>query len=75
MDFVGSGRSRQGAGHISVPRASLLPKTPNIEYHLSVALNRLGRTADAQARLETLLGSGVPFSDRTEAEKLLQQLK
>jgi len=25
--------------------------------------------------LETLLGSGVTFSDRTEAEKLLRQLK
>ena len=51
------------------------PKDPDIQYHLAVALNRLGRTADAQARLETLLGSGVAFSDRAEAEKLLQQLK
>ena len=51
------------------------PKNPHIQYHLAVALNRLGRTADAQATLETLLGSGVTFSDRAEAEKLLQQLK
>jgi len=51
------------------------PKNPAIQYHLAVALNRLGRTADAQATLETLLGSGVTFSDRAEAEKLLQQLK
>ena len=51
------------------------PKNPDIQYHLAVVLNRLGRTADAQAKLETLLGSGVTFSDRTEAEKLLQQLK
>jgi putative PEP-CTERM system TPR-repeat lipoprotein len=51
------------------------PKNPDIQYHLAVALNRLGRTADAQAMLETLLGSGVTFSDRAEAEKLLQQLK
>ena len=51
------------------------PKNPEIQYHLAVALNRLGRTADAQAMLETLLGSGATFSDRTEAEKLLQQLK
>jgi Flp pilus assembly protein TadD len=48
---------------------------PDIHYHLAVALNRLGRTADAQAMLETLLGSGVVFSDRPDAEKLLQQLK
>jgi cellulose synthase operon protein C len=51
------------------------PKNPDIQYHLAVALNRLGRTADARATLETLLGSGVTFSDRAEAEKLLQQLK
>ena len=51
------------------------PENPDIQYHLAVALGRLGRTADAQATLETLLGSGVAFSDRSEAEKLLQQLK
>ena len=51
------------------------PTDPDIQYHLAVALDRLGRRADAQARLETLLGSGVTFSDRADAEKLLQQLK
>jgi putative PEP-CTERM system TPR-repeat lipoprotein len=51
------------------------PTNPDIQYHLIVALNRLGRNADAQAKLETLLGSGVAFPDRAEAEKLLQQLK
>jgi predicted Zn-dependent protease len=51
------------------------PNNPDIQYHLAVALNRLGQTADAQTRLETLLGSGATFSDRAEAEKLLQQLK
>jgi tetratricopeptide (TPR) repeat protein len=51
------------------------PKNPDIQYHLAVALHRLGRTADAQATLEALLGSGVTFSDRAEAEKLLKQLK
>jgi predicted Zn-dependent protease len=51
------------------------PKNPDIQYHLAVVLNRLGRTVDAQAMLETLLGSGATFTDRAEAEKLLQQLK
>jgi cellulose synthase operon protein C len=51
------------------------PKNPDIQYHLAVALNRLGRTADARAMLEALLGSGTTFFERTEAEKLLQQLK
>jgi len=51
------------------------PKSPYIQYHLAVALNQLGRTADARAKLETLLGSDATFPDRAEAEKLLQQLK
>ena len=51
------------------------PKNPNIQYHLAVALNRLGRTADAEAMLKSLLGSGATFSDKAEAERLLQQLK
>jgi putative PEP-CTERM system TPR-repeat lipoprotein len=51
------------------------PQNPDIQFHLAVALNRLGRTADAQVMLENLLGSGVTFSDKAEAEKLLQRLK
>jgi putative PEP-CTERM system TPR-repeat lipoprotein len=51
------------------------PKEPNIKYHLAVTLDRLGRAVEARAMLETLLGSDVTFSDRAEAEKLLQQLK
>lgn len=51
------------------------PSNPDIQYHLAVALHRVGRAADAQAMLETLLGSGVAFSDKAEAEKLLQELK
>src|SRR5439155_21270898 len=50
------------------------PKNPDIQYHLAVALSRLGRTADAQATLETLLGPGAAFSAKAEAEKLLQEL-
>ena len=74
MDLVGPRRGRQGAD-ISEHREPAAPNNPDIQYHLAVALNRLGRTADAQAMLETLLGSGLTFSDRAEAEKLLQQLK
>jgi cellulose synthase operon protein C len=51
------------------------PTNPDIQYHLAVALHRVGRAADAQAMLETLLSSGVTFSDKAEAEKLLQALK
>ena len=54
---------------------SAAPRNPDIQYHLAVALQRVGRPADAQAMLETLLGSGVSFADKPEAEKLLQELK
>jgi putative PEP-CTERM system TPR-repeat lipoprotein len=61
--------ARLGAASLSAPN------NPDIQYHLAVVLNRLGRAADAQATLETLLGSGVAFSEKAEAEKLLQRLK
>ena len=51
------------------------PGNPDIQYHLAVALHRVGRQADAQATLENLLGSGASFSDKAAAEKLLQELK
>jgi putative PEP-CTERM system TPR-repeat lipoprotein len=51
------------------------PGNPDIQYHLAVALHQVGRQADAQATLENLLGSGASFSDKAEAEKLLQELK
>jgi len=51
------------------------PGNPDIQYHLAVALHRLGRQADAQTTLENLLGTGAAFSDKPEAEKLLQELK
>jgi cellulose synthase operon protein C len=54
---------------------SAAPANPDIQYHLAVALQHIGRAADAQAMLEKLLGSGVSFTDRAEAERLLQDLK
>ena len=54
---------------------SAAPRNPDIQYHLAVALQRVGRTADAQVMLESLLGSGASFSDKDEAEKLLLDLK
>jgi putative PEP-CTERM system TPR-repeat lipoprotein len=54
---------------------SAAPRNPDIQYHLAVALQRVGKPADAKAMLETLIGSGVSFTDKAEAEKLLQELK
>jgi cellulose synthase operon protein C len=54
---------------------SAAPDNANIQYHLAVALQRAGRSADARVMLETLLGSGASFTDKADAEKLLQELK
>jgi Flp pilus assembly protein TadD len=72
--LVAQGEADKALTYLSAANLSA-PKNPDIQYHLAVALNRLGRTADAQAMLETLLGSGMTFSDRADAERLLQQLK
>jgi Flp pilus assembly protein TadD len=72
--LVAQGEADKALTYLSVANL-LAPKNPEIQYHLAVALNRLGRAADAQAMLETLLGSGATFSDKAEAEKLLQHLR
>ena len=51
------------------------PHDLDIQYHLAVALQRVGRAADARAMLETLLDSGGSFAEKAEAEKLLQELR
>ena len=51
------------------------PEDLDVQYHLAVALHRVGRAADARAILESLLGSAGSFADRAEAEKLMQALK
>jgi putative PEP-CTERM system TPR-repeat lipoprotein len=54
---------------------AVVPTDPNIQYHFAVALSRGGRRTDARTVLEKLLGSGVAFTDKGDAEKLLEQLK
>jgi predicted Zn-dependent protease len=51
------------------------PRDLDVQYHLAVALHRVGRAADARVILENLLGSDAPFAGRDEAEKLLQELR
>jgi hypothetical protein len=52
-----------------------MPGDPDIGYHFAAALDRAGRTADARAVLEQLLGTGASFASKAEAEKLLNTLK
>jgi putative PEP-CTERM system TPR-repeat lipoprotein len=72
--LLAQGETEKAVKFLSAASVSA-PNSPDIQYHLAVALHRIGRQADAQATLETLLGSGVTFSDKAEAEKLLQELK
>ncbi len=72
--LLAQGEAQKALTYLSAANLSA-PSNPDIQYHLAVALHRVGRQADAQATLENLLGSGVSFSDKAEAEKLLQELK
>jgi len=55
--------------------SAAMPGDPDIGYHFAAALDRAGRTADARAVLEQLLGTGASFASKAEAEKLLNTLK
>ena len=55
--------------------SAVLPGNAEVRYHVAVALQRAGRTADARAVLEQLLSSGASFTSKPEAEKLLDELK
>ena len=72
--LLAQGAADQAIIYLSAANLSA-PQNPAIRYHLAVALYRVGRSTDAQAMLESLLGSGVSFADQTEAERLLQQLR
>jgi putative PEP-CTERM system TPR-repeat lipoprotein len=72
--LLGQGEATRAIAYINAANLSA-PKDPVIQYHLAVALHRVGRPADAQALLEALLGSGASFADRPAAEKLLHELK
>jgi putative PEP-CTERM system TPR-repeat lipoprotein len=72
--LLAQGEADKALTYLSAASVSA-PSNPDIQYHLAVALHKVGRQADAQATLENLLGSGVSFSDKAEAEKLLQELK
>jgi putative PEP-CTERM system TPR-repeat lipoprotein len=72
--LLAQGETQKALSYLSAASVSA-PSNPDIQYHLAVALHRVGRQADAQATLENLLGSGASFSDKSDAEKLLQELK
>ena len=72
--LLAQGEAEKAMTYLSAAN-SAAPRNPDIQYHLAVALHRVGRPADAQSMLESLLGSGVSFADKAEAERLLEKLK
>ena len=49
-------------------------QSPEVRYHLAVALNLIGRRAEALKLLTELLNGATSFDDKPEAEKLLADL-
>jgi cellulose synthase operon protein C len=72
--LLAQGSADQAISYLGAANLSA-PQNPAIRYHLAVALHRAGRSTEAQAMLESLLGSGLFFADKAAAERLLQQLK
>ncbi len=72
--LVGQGKFSEGLAYIR--EASVRASTnPEIRYHLGYAFHQLGRHSEARMELETALKSGLPFSGKVDAEKLLQRLQ
>ena len=72
--MLGQGEADRATPYLSAANLSA-PGDPDIHYHLAVALHRIGRPGDAEALLTALLASGVSFTDKVEAAKLLHELK
>lgn len=63
------------SGLIALEQAiSNLPNSPDIRYHLAVALAKVGEKNRAREELSLALKSKEPFGDRVAAEKLQQEL-
>jgi putative PEP-CTERM system TPR-repeat lipoprotein len=71
--LLAQGETDKAVTYLSAANFSA-PANPDIQYHLAVAFHRVGRQKDARAALETLLGSGVSFAEKPDAEKLLEEL-
>lgn len=54
--------------------AGSAPTSPGIQFHFAQALADAGKKDQARGVLSTLLGTGRPFDDREQAQKLLQDL-
>jgi putative PEP-CTERM system TPR-repeat lipoprotein len=68
-------RGQRDAGLRHLREARLRdPKSPEIRYHLAVALAQAGRDKEARSELEPVVQAGASFAEAAEARKLLQAL-
>lgn len=51
------------------------PSSPEVRFHLALALSRSGRMAEARSELADALASGQDFAGRADAEALLKSLQ
>ncbi len=71
--LVQSDRAEEGLRYLRDARTRAAG-LPEIGYHLAVALDRLGRTAEARAELRDALSTNVKFDELAEAEQLQARL-
>lgn len=78
MDTLGWMLVEQGNTQRGLPllqKAAATPAaTPEIHYHLAVALHKSGDKAGARKQLETLLAQNKPFAQSEDARSLLKTL-
>ena len=71
--LVLNGESNRGLVLLQEARIKA-PHIPDIQYHLAVALEKVGRKDEARKELNRLLKSNKAFPERDKAEALHDQL-
>jgi len=72
--LVKQGKTERGLVHLRAANAAN-PDSPQIQYHIAVALAEAGDNQQARETLARLLESDVKFSEREKAESLYNSLK
>jgi len=72
--LVTTGKAAAGAPLLRQAFAEA-PNDPRIQYHFAVALKDTGNKAEALRHLKEVVGASGNFTEKTEAQKLLEQLE
>ena len=71
--LVSTGKPGEGLRYLREANARLAD-SPELRYHLSVALYHLGRHGEARKELQLALSADTSFPGRKDAEALMEQL-